>query len=111
MRSTVTGAPPVTTSTDLKRILLAAEDFAPLVAELKKGRSASIDGAWGSSAALVAASLAESADSTLLLALPHPAHLDSWVEDLTTFLGERPVVFPARESDLAPGEAPDELEN
>jgi transcription-repair coupling factor (superfamily II helicase) len=111
MLSTVAGAGPVTTPADLRGILLASEGFSALIAELKKGHSGTVDGAWGSSAALVAAALAEQVDSTLLIALPHPGQLDSWVEDLATFLGERPLVFPARENNPGPEDAPDELES
>jgi transcription-repair coupling factor (superfamily II helicase) len=94
---------------ELPKVLHRAEGFAPLVAELKQGRSGTVDGAWGSSAGLVAAGLAQHVRSTLLLILPHPGALDSWVEDLTSFLGEAPTVFPASDADPCQGEAADDL--
>ncbi|MBL8793644.1 MAG: transcription-repair coupling factor [Planctomycetia bacterium] len=79
---------------DLPRLLQAADGFAGVVAALQAGRSATIDGAWGSSAALACAALASHAPRTLLIALAHPRDLDGWGEDLASFAGTRPVVLP-----------------
>ena len=46
---------------DLTRLIQEAEGFHPVVAALKNGHGATVDGAWGSSCALVAATLAEQA--------------------------------------------------
>jgi len=42
---------------DLTRAVQATEGFHPLVAALKNGHGGTVDGAWGSSSALVAAAL------------------------------------------------------
>src|SRR5947208_1983341 len=89
---------PATTLTglqDLVRILQTAEGFHPVIAALKNGHGATVDGAWGSSAALMAAALGLHAPQTLLVVIAHPRDVDGWVEDLASFAGLRPVVFPA----------------
>jgi transcription-repair coupling factor (superfamily II helicase) len=83
---------------DLTRIVQTAEGFHPVVAALKNGHSATIDGAWGSSGALVAAGLGLHAPRTLLVVIAHPRDVDGWVEDLASFAGVRPAVFPAWEN-------------
>jgi transcription-repair coupling factor (superfamily II helicase) len=80
---------------DLTRLIQKAEGFHPLVAALKNGHAATVDGAWRSSATLTAAALGLHAPHTLLIALAHPRDLDPWAEDLYSFAGRRPVVFPA----------------
>src|SRR5262245_23039172 len=80
---------------DLTRIIQTAEGFHPLVAALKNGRAASVDGAWGSSGALAVAALSRHAPTTLLVVLAHPSDIDGWTEDLAGFGGTRPVLFPA----------------
>jgi transcription-repair coupling factor (superfamily II helicase) len=80
---------------DLTRLIQTTEGFHPLVAALKNGRAATVDGAWGSSGALVSAALALHAPQTLLLVLAHPRDVDLWAEDLHSFAGLRPIVFPA----------------
>src|SRR2546426_7531939 len=83
---------------DLTRLVQTAEGFHPLVAALKNGHGATVDGAWGSSGALGAAALGLHAPSTLLLVIPFQRDLDSWVEDVASFAGLRPVVFPTWET-------------
>jgi transcription-repair coupling factor (superfamily II helicase) len=80
---------------DLTRIIQAAEGFQPVVAALKQGHSASIDGAWGSSGALAAAALGQHVPQTLMVVIAHPRALDAWVDDIHSFAGARPTVFPA----------------
>jgi len=80
---------------DLSRIIQKAEGFHGVVAALKNGGAATVDGAWNSSASLVTAALGLHAPHTVLVALAHPRDLDGWVEDLFSFSGHRPVVFPA----------------
>src|SRR5437588_510414 len=80
---------------DLIRSVEKNEEFLPLVAALRAGRSGSIDGAWGSSAALAAAALGLRASDTLLVVIAFPRDLDGWSEDIATFAGMRPVIFPA----------------
>ncbi|HLJ93569.1 MAG TPA: transcription-repair coupling factor [Gemmataceae bacterium] len=89
--------------TDLTRIVQTTEGFGPLVAALKRAQGASVDGTWGSSNALVAAALGQHAPHSLLVVIAHPRDLDSWAEDLASFAGLRPTVFPAW--DNRPGEA------
>src|SRR5437773_11050383 len=80
---------------DLTRIVQTAEGFHPLVAALKNGHGATVDGAWGSSGSLVAAALGLHAPRTLLIVVAHPRDADGWVEDIASFAGLRPVLFPA----------------
>src|SRR5437588_9288706 len=87
---------------DLTRIVQTAEGFHPLVAALLNGHGAAVDGAWGSSGALAAAALGLHAPRTLLMVIAHPGDVDGWVEDVATFAGLRPVVFPAW--DALPGD-------
>src|SRR4051794_32112164 len=91
-------ATPETTLTGLKDLTLTVQQtpgFHPLVAALKNGRAATVDGAWNSSASLAAAALGLHAPHTLLVVLAHPRDTDPWCEDLLSFAGLRPAVFPA----------------
>jgi transcription-repair coupling factor (superfamily II helicase) len=83
---------------DLANIFRDVEGFPPLLAALEQGHGATIDGAWGSSAALAAATLGLAAPRTLLVVVAHPRDIDGWVEDIATFTGVRPVIFPAWEN-------------
>lgn len=89
---------------DLARLLSTSEGYAPLAETLRAGRSGAIDGAWGSSAALSIAALANEAPPTLLIVIAHPGDLDAWAGDLRTFVGDQPVIYPAL--DDLPGERP-----
>src|SRR5947207_2026890 len=81
----------------LSGLLTRSEGWAELRAALAVGRSGTVDGAWGSSAALAAAALAADTPGTLLVVLPNPADVDPWAEDLHSFTGTRPAVFEAWE--------------
>jgi transcription-repair coupling factor (superfamily II helicase) len=81
--------------TDLPHLVQSAEGFPSVAAALRQGHSAAIDGAWGSSAGLAVAALAQHAPRTVLIALAHPRDLDGWGDDLASFVGTRPAVFPA----------------
>src|SRR5207244_10113679 len=83
---------------ELTRIIQRAEGCHPVVAALKNGHGATVDGAWGSSAGLTAAALGLHAPQTLLVVVAHPRDLDGWTEDLASFAGLRPIVFPAWDS-------------
>src|SRR5438067_9185768 len=96
--------PTVDNLKDLTRVVQTAEGFHPLVAALKNGHGATVDGAWGSSGALTAAALGLHAPRTLLVVVAHPRDADGWVEDIATFAGMRPVTFPAWDN-LPAGEA------
>src|SRR5690349_5197498 len=95
MPTTTPTARALDTLKDVTRLVQTAEGFSPLVAALKNGRGAVVDGAWGSSAALVTAALGQHAPRTLLVVIAHPRDLDAWADDLHSFAGSRPVVFPA----------------
>src|SRR5947209_6064811 len=82
----------------LPGLLHAAEGWAALRAALGTGQSGTIDGAWGSSAALSVAALAADAPGTVLAVLPTVSDLSPWAEDLASFTGSRPAVFEAWEA-------------
>ncbi len=81
------------------RIHLAANEGWPgFTAALCRGESGSIDGAWGSSSALAIAALSSEQPAPLLAVVPNLTDVEVWAEDLTTFSGVRPLVFPAYET-------------
>jgi transcription-repair coupling factor (superfamily II helicase) len=80
---------------DVVSLVEADAEFARLADHLHQGRAGTVDGAWNSSSGLVSAALARSAPQTVLIVLAHPRDADGWAEDLNSFLGQRPVVFPA----------------
>ncbi len=82
---------------DLTRLIQRAPGFPEVLAALKNGRSATIDGAWGSAAALTAAALGLHAPTTLVILLAHVGDVDDFRDDVATFAGITPEVFPAWE--------------
>lgn len=82
--------------------LESATDFAEVIASLKSGHGATLDGVWGSSRALVTAALAEHAPSTLVVVLPEAAEIDGYLDDLEMFSTAAAVSFPPQET--APGD-------
>jgi transcription-repair coupling factor (superfamily II helicase) len=83
---------------DLPSLVRDAEGF-PVVADaLRAGGAGTIDGAWGSSAALAVATLTAQAPTTVLVVLAHPGDVEAWAGDLSGFSGRRPIIFPAFES-------------
>src|SRR4051794_40711744 len=64
---------------DLPALLHKTDGFEEVLASLRLGRSATVDGAWGSSAGLVAAALAREAPRTLLVTIAHPRDVDAWL--------------------------------
>ena len=75
------------------------EGFAEVVASLKAGHAATFDGVWGSTCALVAATLAAHAPGPLVVVCPRADDVDDLVDDLGLFLpGLTPEQFPACES-------------
>ncbi len=80
---------------DLAVLLTKADGFDTVLAALRRGHSATIDGAWGSSAALATAALAAHAPRTVLAVIAHPRDVDGWLSDLESFSGRRPLLFPA----------------
>jgi transcription-repair coupling factor (superfamily II helicase) len=79
----------------LVALVQTTEGFAPAAEALRAGRSASADGAWGSSASLAIAALAERVPATALVVIAHPGDLDAWAADLEGFVGLRPAAFAA----------------
>ncbi|MCI0702299.1 MAG: transcription-repair coupling factor [Planctomycetia bacterium] len=82
----------------LPELLRAAEGWRELRAALLANRSGTVDGAWGSSASLAASALAVDVPGTLLVVVPNPADVSTWVEDIATFTSARPAVFEAWET-------------
>jgi len=92
---------------ELADLLVRTQGFADVLDALQRGRSATIDGAWGSSSALAVAALAGQAVGPILVVIAHPSDLDAWAADLHSFTGLVPEIFPAW--DNAPGEYLDAL--
>src|SRR3954471_17014349 len=88
-------APPIRELKDLTRLIQRAPGFPELLAALKNGHAATIDGAWGSAAPLAAAALGLQAPRTLLVVLAHVGDVDDFRDDVETFAGLRPEVLPA----------------
>jgi transcription-repair coupling factor (superfamily II helicase) len=82
---------------DLTREIQRAPGFPEIIAALKNGRSATVDGAWGSASALVSAALGLHAPATLVILLAHIGDVDDFRDDVATFAGVVPEVFPAWE--------------
>jgi transcription-repair coupling factor (superfamily II helicase) len=82
----------------LPGLLHAADGWANLRAALAAGKSGTIDGAWGSSAALAVAALALDCPGTVLAVVPHVGDVSPWAEDLASFTRTRPAAFPAWET-------------
>jgi transcription-repair coupling factor (superfamily II helicase) len=82
----------------LTHLLQTGEGWATLRSALIARHSGTIDGAWGSSAALAASALVADAPGTLLVVVPNPADVSPWVEDIRSFTGIRPLVFEAWET-------------
>jgi len=74
------------------------EGFAEVIAGLKEGRMATLDGVWGSSCALVAAVLAMHAPGPLVVVCPLVDQADELLDDLSLFTRLTPERFPAWES-------------
>ena len=72
--------------------------FAEVVESLAGGHAATLDGVWGSSCALVAATLAASAPATLAVVCPQIDQVDELIDDLALFTRLKPERFPASES-------------
>jgi len=62
---------------------------------LLAGRSATIDGAWGSAAGLAVGALASRCPGVLLVAVSQQRDLDPWRLELESFTGRPTLIFPA----------------
>src|SRR4051812_29644784 len=76
-------------------LMQTTEGFGPAAEALRAGRSAAVDGAWGSSAPLAVSALADRVAGAVLVAIAHPGDLDAWTADLESFTGHPPAVFAA----------------
>src|SRR5471032_1943035 len=83
---------------DLPSLLRQADGWAGLRAALAADQSGTIDGTWGSSASLAVAALALEKPPAVLVVLPHVSDLSAWAEDIASFLGTKPDLFPAWET-------------
>jgi len=99
------GAVTVTVGSDrlfeLVELLGRQEGFEEVVASLRAGHAATLDGVWGSACALVAAALAQHAPKTLVVVSPHSDDIDDLLDDLALFTRLTPERFPAWESVLS----------
>jgi transcription-repair coupling factor (superfamily II helicase) len=84
--------------THLRDAIRVNDGWPRLVAALARGESGVIDGAWGSSSALAVAALAAEQPAPLLVVVPQITDVPVWAEDLATFSGVPPLVFPAFET-------------
>ncbi len=85
------------------------EDFAALVASLKAGHSATLDGVRGSSCALAVAALARSAPGPVVAVLPHLLDVDEFAADVCLFTDASCERFPAWETAPTAGSPADEI--
>ena len=96
--SSMSPTKPIPTDNPLKNLtrqVQRAEGFPEILAALKVGRSATIDGAWGSAGPLAIGAIGLHAPATLLVVLAHVGDLDDYRDDIATFSGINPEVFPA----------------
>ncbi|MBA3484405.1 MAG: transcription-repair coupling factor [Pirellulales bacterium] len=73
--------------------------FSEVLTSLAAGQSGTLGGVWGSSRALVAASLARRCPATLVVVLPHTNEVDALADDLSLFTDADCERLPAWESD------------
>ena len=88
----------ITALPDLVPCLHRSKGFAGVLAALKSGQSAAVDGAWGSACALVTAAVAQQSPQTLIVVLPRLNDVDEFGDDLSGYLDRTPLVFPAWET-------------
>lgn len=78
--------------------LLSLDDSLIQVREaLRRGESATMDGAWGGAKGLALAALAAANPPLLVVVVPHASDVDPMAEDLRTFAASVPIVLPALE--------------
>jgi transcription-repair coupling factor (superfamily II helicase) len=109
IRQSTPNLAPVRELKDLTRLLQRAPGFPEILAALKNGHSATIDGTWGSAGPLAAAALIPHAPSVLVVALAHVGDVDDFRDDLATFGGLVPEVFPAWERTPKESDGTDEI--
>jgi transcription-repair coupling factor (superfamily II helicase) len=82
----------------LPGLLGATDGWTELRAALKSGGSGAVDSAWGSSSAVAVATVLQQTGRMVLAIVPHVTDLTPWADDLQSFTGVRPQIFPAQES-------------
>jgi transcription-repair coupling factor (superfamily II helicase) len=82
----------------LARRLEDEKGFVDVLAGLKAGHAATLDGVRGSSCALAAAALAEHAPQALVIVCPHPGEIDELADELSLFTAREVQKFPAWET-------------
>jgi len=82
----------------LARRLNAEQGFDDVLASLKAGHGATLDGVRGSSCALVVGGLLEHCPGPLLVVCPHPADIDEFCDEVSLFTPRRAEKFPAWET-------------
>ena len=88
-----------TSLAELTTQIAASPGFAEVLTALHSGRSAAIDGAWGSSCALSIAAIAAAAPTrTHLIILPTIRDAEEFVDELTDLPNSGVMLFPAWES-------------
>ncbi len=108
--STRTAAPaPIRELKDLTRAIQRAPGFPEILAALKNGRSATVDGGWGSASALLAAAIGLHAPSTLVILVAHVGDVDDFRDDVAGFSGIVPELLPAWEKPPRELSASDEI--
>ena len=70
---------------ELVPTILKNKQMRAVLASLRGGSCATVDGAWGSAASLVASALATDLKTTLLVVLPHPSEIEFWESELKSF--------------------------
>ncbi len=109
-------APAVVTPSDKLNKLVGRletqQGFAGVLASLQAGHAATLGGVWGSSCALIAASLVRHAPAPLVVVCAHMDDIDDFSDDLALFTNVVPEKFPAweREARDSAGGLHDEIE-
>ncbi len=94
---------------DLVGRLETQSGFADVIASLQAGHAATLGGVWGSSCALVAASLVRHAPGPLVVVCPHIDDVDDFCDDLALFTSVEPRRFPAWEREAGEAVVFDEI--
>jgi transcription-repair coupling factor (superfamily II helicase) len=103
-RSTPVDAPIVAPLAGLVAHLERHEGCAQVIASLQAGHGGTLGGVWGSSCALVAATLTRAlsmgtGSAPLVIVLPHAGDMEVFAEDLSLFTGVDVQLMPAWESE------------
>jgi transcription-repair coupling factor len=94
---------------ELAARLLAAAEFGEVIAALRLGGSVTVDGAWGSSSALVVSALTSVAPGSVVVVLPRERELDDFAADVASFgirRGETAGAADERDGKLLPSILP-----